>query len=85
MKRNCPCNTRRRHRVREEAGLLAIGFQEFRFSPEIYEHTVGKWRRRFLKDRIEGLLDETRPADLGQSMTTPSAHRRITRQRSCHS
>jgi transposase len=25
------------------------------------EHTVGKWRRRFLKDRIEGLLDEARP------------------------
>jgi transposase len=23
-----------------------------------HEHTVGKWRRRFLKDRIEGLLDE---------------------------
>lgn len=28
----------------------------------VHEHTVGKWRRRFLKDRIEGLLDETRPA-----------------------
>jgi transposase len=27
----------------------------------IDEHTVGKWRRRFLKDRIEGLLDEARP------------------------
>src|SRR3954453_23327586 len=27
----------------------------------IHEHTVGKWRRRFLKDRIEGLLDEARP------------------------
>jgi transposase len=27
----------------------------------VHEHTVGKWRRRFLKDRIEGLLDETRP------------------------
>src|SRR5262245_53866301 len=26
-----------------------------------HEHTVGKWRRRFLKDRIEGLLDEARP------------------------
>ena len=26
----------------------------------IHEHTVGKWRRRFLKDRIEGLLDEAR-------------------------
>ena len=23
--------------------------------------TVGKWRRRFLKDRVEGLLDEMRP------------------------
>src|SRR5437763_4192805 len=27
----------------------------------VHEHTVGKWRRRFLKDRIKGLLDEARP------------------------
>ena len=27
----------------------------------IHEHTVGKWRRRFLKERLEGLLDEARP------------------------
>jgi transposase len=26
----------------------------------VHEHTVGKWRRRFLKDRVEGLLDEVR-------------------------
>ena len=26
-----------------------------------HEHTVGKWRRRFVKDRIEGLTDEYRP------------------------
>jgi transposase len=28
---------------------------------DVHEHTVGKWRRRFLKDRVEGLLDEARP------------------------
>jgi transposase len=28
---------------------------------ELHEHTVGKWRRRFVKDRIEGLTDEYRP------------------------
>ena len=27
----------------------------------VHEHTVGKWRRRFLEQRIEGLLDEPRP------------------------
>jgi transposase len=27
----------------------------------VHEHTVGKWRRRFLKDRIDGLFDEARP------------------------
>ncbi len=27
----------------------------------VHEHTVGKWRRRFVKDRLDGLLDEPRP------------------------
>jgi len=27
---------------------------------DVHEHTVGKWRRRFAKDRIEGLTDEAR-------------------------
>ena len=27
----------------------------------VHEHTVGQWRRRFLADRIDGLLDEARP------------------------
>ena len=26
----------------------------------VHEHTVGKWRRRFVQDRIEGLSDEPR-------------------------
>lgn len=28
---------------------------------DLHEHAVGKWRRRFLKDRIERLTDEYRP------------------------
>lgn len=27
----------------------------------VHEHTVGKWRRRFVKDRVEGLTDDYRP------------------------
>lgn len=27
----------------------------------VHEHTVGKWRRRFVRDRLEGLTDEHRP------------------------
>ena len=27
----------------------------------VHEHTVGKWHRRLVKDRIEGLTDEHRP------------------------
>jgi transposase len=27
----------------------------------VHEHTVGKWRRRFAEDRLEGLTDEYRP------------------------
>jgi putative transposase len=36
----------------------------------VHEHTVGKWRRRFVKDRIEGLTDEYR---LGRPRTVSDA------------
>ena len=36
----------------------------------VHEHTVGKWRRRFLKDRCDGLLTRLVPADRELSTTT---------------
>ncbi|MCA3585430.1 MAG: IS630 family transposase [Methylocystis sp.] len=41
----------------------ADGLQSKAVSAElgVHEHTVGKWRRRFLSQRIDGLMDEPRP------------------------
>ena len=36
--------------------------------PGEHEHSLGKWRRRFLRDRVEGLLDESRRAGRRPSM-----------------
>lgn len=43
--------------------LCAEGLQSKEVGAQlgVHEHTVGKWRRRFVKDRIEGLSDECRP------------------------
>ena len=43
--------------------LCAEGLQSKKVGARLgaHEHTVGKWRRRFVKDRIEGLTDEYRP------------------------
>ena len=38
----------------------------------LHEHTVGKWRRRFLKDRCDGLLDAAEP--LSGRMLAPSPY-----------
>ena len=47
----------------------------------VHEHTVGKWRRRFLKARIEGLSDEPRGRERsrrsgGQGLSTDASARR---------
>lgn len=43
--------------------LCAEGLQSKEVGAQlgVHEHTVGKWRRRFVRDRIEGLTDEYRP------------------------
>ncbi|SMG29212.1 Winged helix-turn helix [Paracoccus sp. J56] len=52
--------------------LCAEGLQskEVGARPGVHEHTVGKWRRRFVRDRIEGLTDEYRPAGPARYRTT---------------
>jgi transposase len=60
----------RRHRVARslsERCRIILGCADGLASKDVavelglHEHTIGKWRRRFLKDRCEGLLDEARP------------------------
>ena len=43
--------------------LCGEGFQSKEVGAQlgVHEHTVGKWRRRFVRNRIEGLTDEYRP------------------------
>ena len=47
--------------------LCAEGLQskEVAARLEVHEHTVGKWRRRFVKDRTLGLTDAYRPGRPG--------------------
>ena len=48
----------------------------------VHEHTVGKWRRRFLADRIDGLLDEPRP---GRPRTIEDDQVAVVIERTLHS
>lgn len=46
----------------------------------VHEHTVGKWRRRFLKARIEGLLDDARagrPRTIGDNQVAAVIERTL--------
>lgn len=48
----------------------------------VHEHTVGKWRRRFVADRIDGLLDEPRP---GRPRTIEDDQVAVVIERTLHS
>ena len=46
----------------------------------VHEHTVGKWRRRFLKDRVEGLSDAPRsgrPRSIGDARVAEVVRRTL--------
>ncbi|MDQ7078370.1 MAG: IS630 family transposase [Robiginitomaculum sp.] len=48
----------------------------------VHEHTVGKWRRRFVRDRVQGLSDEYRP---GRPRTVSDAQVAKVIERTLHS
>lgn len=64
--------------------LCAEGFasKEVARQTGVHEHAVGKWRRRFVQDRIEGLTDKYRP---GRPRTVSDAQVAQVFERTLHS
>jgi hypothetical protein len=71
----------RRHRVArslsERCRIIlrcadGLASKEVAMALGLHEHTVGKWRRRFLKDRCEVLLDEAHPGQALKPVTLQS-------------
>jgi transposase len=78
----------RRFIIRGTRVLLELGAEvggEIAQRPNLTRATVGRWRKRFREQRINGLYDELRPGKRARSMARAGDHACEGQQSHCRS